>query len=122
MKMADQLEAGMSSPTQKSRRASFDAVPTRRDQQNFERRGAVAVRTMSRPDWLPQRVWPYETSSIDVDGSTIAFTDVGSGPVLLLVHTGTWSLVWRDVIARLSTEFRCIALDAPGTGRSGRLK
>jgi pimeloyl-ACP methyl ester carboxylesterase len=119
--MADQLEAVMNSPMQKSRPARFDAAAARRDQQDSERRGAVSIRPMSRPAWLPERVWPFEGSSIEVDGSTIAFTDVGSGPVLLLAHTGMWSLVWRDMIARLAGEFRCIALDAPGTGRSGRL-
>ena len=39
-------------------------------------------------------------------------------PVLLFVHTGMWSFIWRDVITRLAGDFRCIALDAPGTGQS----
>src|SRR5262249_8510428 len=51
----------------------------------------------------------------------IAVTDVGSGPVLLFVHTGLWSFIWRDVLLRLSREFRCVCFDAPGTGRSDRL-
>jgi pimeloyl-ACP methyl ester carboxylesterase len=54
-----------------------------------------------------------------IDGCAIAYTDVGTGPSLLFVHTGLWSFIWRDVIARLSRDFRCICLDAPGTGRSG---
>jgi len=56
-----------------------------------------------------------------VDGSRIAITDVGQGPVLLFVHTGLWSFIWRDVIQRLSSDFRCICFDAPGTGQSARL-
>jgi haloalkane dehalogenase len=48
-------------------------------------------------------------------------TDVGQGSVLLLVHTGFWSFIWRDVMQRLAPEFRCICLDAPGTGQSARL-
>jgi pimeloyl-ACP methyl ester carboxylesterase len=80
----------------------------------------LPVAKLSRPAWLPERVWPFETLSCDIDGSPIAFTDVGSGPVLLFVHTGLWSFIWRDVIERLSTRFRCICFDAPGTGRSGR--
>jgi pimeloyl-ACP methyl ester carboxylesterase len=65
-------------------------------------------------------MWPFETFTFDVDGSAVAFTDVGRGPVLLFVHTGLWSFVWRDLLVRLSRTFRCICLDAPGTGRSAR--
>jgi pimeloyl-ACP methyl ester carboxylesterase len=63
-------------------------------------------------------MWPFETFTFDLDGSAVAFTDVGRGPVLLFVHTGLWSFVWRDVLVRLSRTYRCICLDAPGTGRS----
>jgi len=63
-------------------------------------------------------VWPFETFTCEVDGSAVAFSDVGQGPVLLLVHTGLWSFIWRDVLMRLSPKFRCVCLDAPGTGRS----
>jgi len=65
-------------------------------------------------------MWPFETFTFDVDGSAVAFADVGRGPVLLFVHTGPWSFIWRDVLVRLSRDFRCICLDAPGTGRSAR--
>jgi haloalkane dehalogenase len=41
--------------------------------------------------------------------------------VLLFVHTGFWSFIWRDVILRLQSDFRCICFDAPGTGQSDRL-
>jgi pimeloyl-ACP methyl ester carboxylesterase len=58
---------------------------------------------------------------LEVDRATIAVTDVGQGPALLFVHTGVWSFIWRDVIARLSRDFRCVCLDAPGTGQSSRL-
>jgi pimeloyl-ACP methyl ester carboxylesterase len=82
---------------------------------------ATCVRPLTRPQWLPEDVWPFDTSQIDVDGVRIAVTDVGRGPVLLLVHTGFWSFSWRDVILRLATDFRCVCFDAPGTGQSERL-
>jgi len=66
-------------------------------------------------------VWPFHTFGLKTDGSTIAVTDVGKGPALLFVHTGFWSFLWRDVIARLSDDFRCVCLDAPGTGLSTRV-
>jgi haloalkane dehalogenase len=79
-----------------------------------------ALTPLPRPPWLPEAAWPFESFTFEVDGSTVAFTDVGRGPVLLFVHTGLWSFIWRDVLVRLSLHFRCVCLDAPGTGRSGR--
>lgn len=79
------------------------------------------VRPLARPVWLSERVWPFQTSTLKVEGSNIAITDVGQGPVLLFVHTGFWSFIWRDVISRLAPNFRCICFDAPGTGQSDRL-
>jgi pimeloyl-ACP methyl ester carboxylesterase len=68
--------------------------------------------------WLPETVWPFHTFGLEVDGSVLAVTDVGQGPVLLFVHVGTWSFIWRDVITKLASEFRCICFDAPGNGRT----
>src|SRR6266481_2768722 len=56
------------------------------------------LKPLSRPRWLSEPVWPFQSSSIEVDGSKVAVTDVGRGPVLLFVHTGFWSIIWRDVI------------------------
>jgi pimeloyl-ACP methyl ester carboxylesterase len=74
--------------------------------------------SLSRPDSLPESVWPFQTVGLEVDGGTVAVTDIGQGPTLLFVHTGTWSFIWRDVMTRLASRFRCICLDAPGTGLS----
>jgi pimeloyl-ACP methyl ester carboxylesterase len=81
----------------------------------------TGLRPLPRPRWLSEKAWPFQTSGFEVDGCTIAVTDVGHGPALLLVHTGTWSFIWRDVMTRLASEFRCICLDAPGTGQSDLL-
>ena len=75
--------------------------------------------SLARPTWLPEAVWPFETRAVNIAGTSIAFTDIGDGPALLFVHTGLWSFVWRDVMRRLSRDFRCVCLDAPGNGRSG---
>jgi pimeloyl-ACP methyl ester carboxylesterase len=82
---------------------------------------AAPLAPLRRPQWLPERLWPFQTSALEVDSAKIAVTDVGQGPVLLFVHTGFWSFIWRDVISRLSSDFRCICFDAPGTGQSDRL-
>jgi pimeloyl-ACP methyl ester carboxylesterase len=69
------------------------------------------------PDWLPRHVWPFDTTRVDLDGSAIAVSEVGAGPVLLF-YTGIGSFVWRDVMLRLSADFRCVVLDPPGIGLS----
>jgi haloalkane dehalogenase len=76
---------------------------------------------LARPPWLSVSDWPFATGALEVEGARLAVTDVGEGPALLFVHTGLWSFVWRDAIGRLSADFRCVAFDAPGTGRSERL-
>jgi pimeloyl-ACP methyl ester carboxylesterase len=82
---------------------------------------AAPLVALRRPAWLPEIVWPFQTSTLEVDRAKVAITDVGHGPVLLFVHTGFWSFIWRDVILRLVSDFRCICFDAPGTGQSDRL-
>ena len=34
----------------------------------------------------------------------------------MFIHAGMWSFIWRDLITRLSSYFRCLALDYPGAG------
>ncbi|MEV0295812.1 alpha/beta fold hydrolase [Nocardia sp. NPDC050710] len=75
--------------------------------------------TLSHPLWLPDDVLPYPIRALGDDDERIAFIDAGAGPVVLLVHVGMWSLLWRDLITELAPAFRCIAVDAPATGFSG---
>jgi haloalkane dehalogenase len=77
------------------------------------------VMPLERPAWLAPSVWPFESSRLELDDSFVAVTDIGIGPVLLFVHAGFWSFVWRDLMTRLMRDFRCVVLDAPGTGLSG---
>ncbi|MGI5283325.1 alpha/beta fold hydrolase [Nonomuraea polychroma] len=49
----------------------------------------------------------------------INYVDVGQGPVALFVHgVGTSSFLWRNVIAELRDERRCVAIDLPLHGGS----
>ncbi|MGP3918890.1 alpha/beta fold hydrolase [Nonomuraea sp. 10N515B] len=49
----------------------------------------------------------------------INYVDVGQGPVALFVHgVGTSSYLWRNVIAELRDERRCVAIDLPLHGGS----
>jgi len=75
---------------------------------------------MRRPAWLPVEVWPWDVLAVEVDGRRIAVSEAGVGPTLLF-YTGIGSFVWRDLIMHLSTDFRCVTLDPPGIGISGRI-
>ena len=85
---------------------------------NGNRNTGARTTPLARPRWLPESVWPFQTFGLETDDSVLAVTDAGQGPVLLLVHTGTWSFIWRDLIAKLSADFRCVCFDAPGNGRT----
>jgi pimeloyl-ACP methyl ester carboxylesterase len=77
--------------------------------------------TLDRPSWLPSSAWPFQTYTLGHGQGRIAVTDTGRGPTLLFVHVGSWSFVWRDVLLRLQNDFRCVTLDAPGSGLSDRV-
>lgn len=58
---------------------------------------------------------------IIIDNLKIAYSDVGSGDVLLFVHGfGSYSLTWEKVCKKLSNQYRCIALDLKGFGYSDK--
>jgi haloalkane dehalogenase len=73
--------------------------------------------SLALPNWLPRHLWPFHTTQVDLDGSAIAVSEVGAGPVLLFC-TGIGSFIWRDVMLRLAADFRCVVLDPPGIGLS----
>ncbi len=52
-------------------------------------------------------------------GGELAYTDVGEGPVVLLLHGfPLWSYEWREFIPLFSSRFRVIAPDLLGFGES----
>lgn len=63
---------------------------------------------------------PVET--VDVEGTTLAYIDVGEGPqTLVLIHgLGSYMPAWRNNVAALSEHARVIALDLPGYGQSDK--
>lgn len=72
-----------------------------------------------RPAWVPERLFPFESRFVDLDGCRVHFIDEGSGPTLLFLHGNpTWSFLYRNIISRLRDRYRCIALDYPGFGLS----
>ena len=70
------------------------------------------------PDWVAER-FPVTHRFLEVDGHTVHYVDEGAGPPLLLLHGNpTWSYLYRGIIERLRSSFRCIAPDYPGFGLS----
>lgn len=79
----------------------------------------MAENTHTRPDWVDDDLFPFESRFVEVDGNTVHYVDEGVGPILLMLHGNpTWSFLFRDAIRELSSEFRCIAIDYPGFGLS----
>jgi pimeloyl-ACP methyl ester carboxylesterase len=77
---------------------------------------------IQRPGWLATKAWPWPVRAVATPAGRIAFTDVGSGPILLLAHVGSWSLIWRDLLLDLADDFRVVAFDAPGTGLGEQIR
>jgi haloalkane dehalogenase len=74
---------------------------------------------MSRPGWVPEQLYPFESHFAAIDGARVHYLDEGSGPPLLLLHGNpTWSFLYRDIIKALRDRYRCVAVDYPGFGLS----
>lgn len=74
---------------------------------------------MTRPAWVSDELFPFESHFLDVHGATVHYIDEGDGPVFLALHGNpTWSFLYRHIVAGLRSQFRCIALDYPGFGLS----
>ena len=60
--------------------------------------------------------------TLDLDGLSMAYSDVGSGAPVLLVHGNpTWSFYWRTLLAALpAAGMRAVAPDHIGMGRSDK--
>jgi haloalkane dehalogenase len=74
---------------------------------------------MTRPGWVPDELYPFESRFAEIGGARVHYVDEGSGPPLLLMHGNpTWSFLYRDIIKALRDRYRCIAPDYPGFGLS----
>jgi pimeloyl-ACP methyl ester carboxylesterase len=68
-----------------------------------------------------RREYPFTSQALDIEGLRYHYVDEGSGEPLLFVHGNpTWSFAWRNLIAALSPEFRCVAVDHIGCGLSDK--
>jgi pimeloyl-ACP methyl ester carboxylesterase len=60
---------------------------------------------------------------VDIDGTRIHYLDRGTGPTIVIAHglNGQLRHFTHSLADLLTTEFRIILLDRPGSGNSGRL-
>lgn len=80
---------------------------------------AQETKPKSMQDW----VYPYATKYAELDHNIkIAYVDEGKGKTtLLFIHgLGSYLKGWTKNIEGLKSDFRCIALDLPGYGKSSK--
>jgi pimeloyl-ACP methyl ester carboxylesterase len=71
--------------------------------------------------WFDAQEYPFEPHQFTIGSHKMHYVDVGTGPVVLLVHgTPAWSFLYRRQIKALSAHFRCIAVDHIGFGLSDK--
>jgi pimeloyl-ACP methyl ester carboxylesterase len=69
-----------------------------------------------------RRLYPWEGADLELpSGHRLHYVDTGAGRPLLFVHGNpTWSFYWRRLIADLSVDHRCVAVDHLGAGLSDK--
>jgi haloalkane dehalogenase len=59
--------------------------------------------------------------TVQIDGLTLAYRELGAGPPVLLMHGWpTSSFLWRDVMPPIARRNRVVAMDLPGFGASDK--
>ena len=70
-------------------------------------------------DW--KSLYPFKSNFLDIDGMNYHYVDEGEGDPVVMVHGNpTWSFYYRNLIEKLSSSHRAIAVDHIGCGLSDR--
>lgn len=73
------------------------------------------------PAWLDRSLYPFTSHYIGTAEGRMHYVDEGAGSPVVFVHgTPTWSFLYRQLIARLATRHRVIAVDNLGFGLSDK--
>lgn len=71
--------------------------------------------------WLDKIEYPFASNYFDVNGQKLHYIDEGKGETLLFIHgTPSWSFDYRNIIKKLISNYRCIAIDHIGVGLSDK--
>ena len=78
---------------------------------------------MSNTNWIDREEYPFESHYFDVPAGSLHYVDEGCGQPIVMVHGNpTWSYLYRHLIKRLRSEYRCLAPDHLGFGLSDKPK
>jgi len=66
--------------------------------------------------------YPFDIKYVSLsEGRNIAYADEGSGEAIIFIHgLGSYLPAWQKNISELKNNFRCIAVDLPGYGKSSK--
>ena len=65
--------------------------------------------------------YPFRSNYFELDGHKMHYLDEGQGhPVLMLHGNPTWSFYYRNLVKKLSADYRCIVPDHIGCGFSDK--
>lgn len=72
-------------------------------------------------NWLNKTEYPFNANYFDVNGIKMHYIDEGIGETILFIHgTPSWSFDYRNIIKKMKSNFRCIAVDQIGFGLSDK--
>jgi haloalkane dehalogenase len=70
---------------------------------------------------VTEDLYPFESRFLVRHGFKIHYVDEGHGEPIVMVHGNpTWSFLFRDCIKTLRPNYRCVALDHLGCGKSDK--
>lgn len=76
---------------------------------------------MSTIDWINREEYPFASHFFATPAGHLHYVDEGSGDAIVMVHGNpTWSFLYRNLIKRLRSECRCVAMDHLGFGLSAK--
>lgn len=76
---------------------------------------------MAAPPWLSRAHYPFAPHYFPTDAGRLHYVDEGNGPPVVMLHGNpTWSFLYRHLIGHLAPDYRCIAPDFIGFGRSDK--
>lgn len=84
---------------------------------------SISCGTAQNPATMTDWKYPFEVNFAEVNDSVrLAYVDEGEGPeTLLFIHgLGSNLQAWQKTITGLRGDYRCIALDLPGYGKSSQ--
>ena len=78
---------------------------------------------MNNSNWIDREEYPFESQHFQAPAGSLHYVDEGNGPPVIMVHGNpTWSFLYRKLIKRLRSDYRCIAMDHLGFGLSDKPK